>query len=127
MFERKLKTWQRALAYAAFALFSLTMGFFLTFPYEALQERVRNEADAAGYFVRVGSMGAGLMSVRAKNIELSKKSTGAAEEKPPESLHIDSVSVGPMFFPPGIAVTAKLLDGTARLKVSGVSSVAVKV
>jgi phosphatidate cytidylyltransferase len=38
-------------AYVAFSLFALIASFFLTFPYEALRERVRNEADTAGYFV----------------------------------------------------------------------------
>ncbi len=126
MAERTLKPWKRGLLYAAFGLFALIVAFFITFPYDALRERVKNEADAAGYFVRIGSMGPGLFAVRASDLQLSKKADANAE-KPPEALHIDSISVGPTLFPPGVSVTAKLLDGKVQAKVSGMSTVGVNV
>ncbi|MBL8957646.1 MAG: type II secretion system protein GspN [Myxococcaceae bacterium] len=126
MADRKLKTWQRAVAYSAFGFVALIVAFFITFPYEALRERIRNEADAAGYFVRIGSMGPGFFAVRASDLQLSKKAAPDAE-KPPEPLRIDSVSVGPTLFPPGVSVTAKLLDGSVKAKVGGMSTVSVNV
>jgi type II secretion system protein N len=126
MAEQTLKPWKRALAYVAFGLFALIASFFLTFPYDALKDRVRNEADAAGYFVRIGSMGPGLFSVRASELQLSKKADPNAE-KPPEALRIDSVSIGPSLFPPGVSVTAKLLDGSVKARVSGLSTTGVSV
>lgn len=121
-----MKPWKRALLYVAFGLFALIASFFITFPYDALKERVRNEADAAGYFVRIGSMGPGFFSVRASDLQLSKKADVNAET-PPEALRIDSLSVGPTLFPPGVSVTAKLLDGSVKAKVSGLSAVGVAV
>jgi len=126
MAEKTLKPWKRGLLYGAFGLFALIAAFFITFPYEALRERIKNEADAAGYFVRIGSMGPGFFSVRASDLQLSKKA-GPGAETPPEALRIDSVSVGPTLFPPGVSVTAKLLDGKVKAKVSGVSNVGVSV
>jgi type II secretion system protein N len=126
MAEQTLKPWKRALAYTAFGFFALIAAFFITFPYEALRERVRLEAEGAGYFVRIGSMGPGLFTLRATDVQLSKKAEPNAE-KPPEALRIDSVSVGPTLFPPGVAVTAKLLEGSVTAKVSGVSNIGVAV
>lgn len=121
-----LKPWKRALLYTAFGFVALILAFFLTFPYDALKDRVRNEADAAGYFVRIGSMGPGFFSVRASDLQLSKKAAPDAET-PPEALRIDSLSVGPTLFPPGVSVTAKLLEGSVKAKVSGVSTLGIAV
>lgn len=126
MADRTLKPWQRGLAYAAFGMFALVVAFFITFPYDALKERIRNEADAAGFFVRIGSMGPGFFSVRASDLLLSKKAAPDAQT-PPEPLHIDSVSVGPTLFPPGVSVKAKLLDGSVTAKVGGFSTLSVSV
>ena len=120
-----MKTWQRVVAYVAFSIFALVVSFFLTFPYDAIKDRVRMEAESAGYFVRIGSMGPGFFTVRSTDIELSKKAA-AGEEKPPEPLRIDSVSVGPTLFPPGLSVSAKLMGGAASVRVSGISNVSVR-
>lgn len=117
MAEKQLALWKRLLAYAAFSLVSLVLAIFLTFPYEALKDRARTEADAAGLFLRIGSMGPGFFSVRATDLRLSKKVKGA-EAAAPEALQIDSVSVGPSLFPPGLKVNAKLLGGSAFVRVS---------
>ncbi len=117
MAEKRLALWKRIALYAGFSFVSLIVAFFLTFPYEALSERVKLEADQAGYNVKIGSMGPGFFSVRASDVFLAKK-LGPGEEKPPEALKIDSVSVGPTLFPPGLGVNAKLLGGSLGLGVS---------
>src|SRR4051812_9541228 len=121
MAETSLKPWKRALAYAAFGLFALVVAFFLTFPYDSLEDRIKNDADAAGYFVRIGGLGPGLLSVRATDVLLSKKAM-PNDDKPPEPMRIDSISIGPTFLPPGLAVTAKLLGGKISAKLSGLST-----
>lgn len=126
MAEKKTALWKSIVGYTAFALLALVAGALLTFPYDALSERVRLEADNAGYFVRIGAMGPGLLSVRAKNIDASKKATGAEGEKAPEPLRIDAISVGPTLFPPGLGVSVKALDGTVKLGVSGLSTLRVR-
>jgi type II secretion system protein N len=124
MAEKKTSLWKRIVGYLAFSLFALIATFFLTFPYDALKDRVRLEADAAGYFLRVGRMGPGLFAVRASDVELSKKSNA---EPPPEAMKIDSISVGPSLFPPGLAVKINVLGGTVATRVSGLSTTRVKV
>ena len=114
MAEKKTSLWKRIVGYASFSLFALVATFFLTFPYDALKDRVRIEADAAGYFLRIGSMGPGLFAVRATDVQVSKKTT---TEPPPEALKIDSLSLGPSFFPPGLAVTVNLLGGSVSTRV----------
>jgi type II secretion system protein N len=126
MAETTLKPWKRVLAYGAFSLFALVIAFFLTFPYEALQERIKLDADSAGYNVRIGSLGPGLLTVRATDVLVSKKAA-PNDEKPPEPMRIDSISVGPTLLPPGIGVTAKLLGGKVSAKFSGFSTMGLKV
>jgi len=124
MAEKKPSLWKRIVGYAAFSLVSLFAMFFVTFPYDALKDRVRMEADNAGYFLRIGRMGPGFFSVRASDVEVSKKATGDA---PVESLKIESLSIGPSFFPPGVAAKVNVLGGTVAARASGFSTAHVKV
>lgn len=124
MAEKKPKLWLRIIGYAAFALFALVLMFFVTFPYDALKDRARMAAESSGYFLRIGSMGPGFFSVRAKNVEISKLSNA---DPPPESLKLDSVSVGPSLFPPGVAVNVKVLGGSIGVKASAFGAQRVKV
>jgi type II secretion system protein N len=125
--EKKLALWKRIAGYSAFSLFALFVAFFLTFPYETLKERVRLDADTQGYIVKIGSLGPGFFSLRASDVKISKKPTGAPDEVPPEALSLDSVSVGPALFPPGVAVSAKAFGGSISAKAGGLSNISVKI
>lgn len=124
MAEKKPSLWKRIVGYVAFSLLALLAMFFVTFPYEALQSRVRLEADNAGYFLRIGKLGPGLFSVRAGDVEVSKKAVG---DQVPESLKVESVSVGPSLFPPGLAVKLNVLGGTVATRLSGFGSTRIKI
>jgi type II secretion system protein N len=124
MAEKKSKLALRVGAYVAFTLACLVVAFFITFPYDALKDRVRLEAEGAGFFVRIGSLGPGFFSLRATDVQLSKKSDA---DPPPEPLRLDSVSVGPSLFPPGLAVKVRGIGGTITVGVSGLSTLHVKV
>ncbi len=119
MAEKKTSLWKRIVGYLLFSLAAVVATFFISFPYEALQDRVRLEADAAGYFLRIGSLGPGFFALRATDVQLSKK---ADTDPPPEALQLDSVSLGPTLFPPGLGVKVKLLGGTVAARVSGLST-----
>ena len=122
--ELKKKPLFRVIGYVAFGAFSLLLGFMLTFPYDTLKERVRVEADQAGYFVRVGSMGPGFLGVRASELLLSKK---ADADPPPEALKLDSLSVGPSLLPPGLTVKVRGLGGSVTTTLSGVTNARLRV
>ncbi len=124
MASSKLRVVRKVFAYTGFFFLAVLIAFFLTFPYDALKDRVRLEADRAGYFARISSMGPGFFGVRARGIELSKK---ADTDPPPAPLKVDSVSAGPTLLPPGLGVTAKLFDGTVAVKVSGFSNIRVRI
>ncbi len=125
--EKKIALWKRIAGYSAFSLFALITALFLTFPYETLKERLRIEADNAGYVLRIGSLGPGFFTLRGSDVKISKKPTGAADEKPPEALQLDSVSVGPALFPPGVAFSAKAFGGSVSGKVGGLTNISVKI
>lgn len=125
MAERQLALWKRLLLYSAFGAVSLVAAFFLTFPYDALADRLKVEADAAGFYLRVGSLGPGLLALRATDLQVSKKARDG-DDQPPEALRIDSVSVGPSLFPPGLKVKASLLGGSAFVRVAITGSVLVE-
>jgi type II secretion system protein N len=125
MAEKQLALWKRIALYSAFGFFSLFISVFLTFPYDALSERAKALADEQNLYLRIGGMGPGFFSVRATDLKLSKKAR-PNEANPPEPLNIDSVSVGPSLFPPGIKVTSKLLGGAAFVRVSALGAVKVE-
>lgn len=125
MAEKRIALWKRILLYAGFSLVALFAAFFITFPYDALQDRLKLEADDAGYNLKVGSMGPGFFAVRASDLFIAKK-IGPNEEKPPEAMKIDRVSVGPTLFPPGVGVNASLLGGSLTVRVSATGSVHVE-
>jgi type II secretion system protein N len=124
MAETRTRLLPRIAGYTAFSVSALVAAFFITFPYDALKDRVRMEADTAGYFVRIGGMGPGLLGVRATDLELSKK---ADTEPPPEALQLDSLSVGPSLFPPGLTVKVRALGGVVATTVGGLSGNRVQV
>jgi type II secretion system protein N len=124
MAEKTIATWKLALAYSVFALFSLVVGVMLTFPYDVLKSRVRSAAEEAGYQVDMASLGPGFFSVRATRVELKK--AGDAN-KTAEPLRLDSVSVSPTLFPPGVSVSARALGGSLNVRAGGLSGVRVKV
>jgi type II secretion system protein N len=123
MNSTKLSLWKRIGAYSAFTLVALMLTFSMTFPYGALQKRAVAEADNAGFLLTMSRLGPGLLAITAKEVEIAKKSSGEAAE----GLHIDSMSVGPTFFPPGVSVQMKLMGGTVTTRVSGLSTKRVRV
>ena len=117
MAEKRIALWKRILLYAGFSVVALFAAFFITFPYDALSERLKLEADNAGYNLKIGSMGPGFFALNANELFIAKK-MAPTEEKPPEALKIDKLSVGPTLFPPGLGVSAKLLGGALSVRVS---------
>src|SRR5690242_16532457 len=102
--EQKTQTWKLVVGYAAFFVVALIIGLYITFPYDALKERAQIEAANSGYFIRMDSLGPGLFGITAKDVKISKKiEEGAQSDTPPPSLSLDSVSVRPALFPPGIS------------------------
>lgn len=124
MADKKMSLWKRISGYSTFVLFSLTATFFLTFPYDTLKERLKQEADQVGWHVRMGSLGPGFFSLRASDVQVSKKAVG---EEVPESLMVESVSVGPSLFPLGMSVKGKLLGGSVVAHVIGMGGSRLKV
>ncbi len=116
--QRQLKPWQRSILYSAFAFVSLIAMVLLTFPYSRLKELLRQQASAAGYLLKVDSLGPGFFAVRASGLQLAKEAEG---DKPVEWLRIDTVSVGPTLFPPGLGLKASALGGTVVAKTAGFS------
>lgn len=146
MAEKKTALWKRIVGYSVFAIVSLVATFFLTFPYEPLKDSIRTVASSLGYQVKFGSFGPGFFSLRATNVEVVKKNdldlvagmvgdvTGlpipTGEDliaHPQEPLMIDSISVGPSIFPPGVSVRIKLMGGSIISQVSGVSTKRVRI
>lgn len=124
MADKKTRLWKRIVGYLAFTLLALLLTFFLTFPYEALKERVRLEADALGYVVRIDRMGPGAFAVRASDVQVSKKSDS---DPPPEALRIDSLSVRPSLFPPGLVIRLGLLGGSVVARASALGAPRIRV
>ncbi len=107
----------RIVAYVSFAMLSLLFAALATFPYAALADRMKAEAESFGYTVRFGSLGPGLLSLRATNVTIA---TLQDIGNPPAPLKIDSITVGPSVFPLGLALNLKAFGGKASAAIGGV-------
>jgi len=108
--------------YAAFAVFAFVFWLYVTFPYQAVRDRVTSEAAAAGWTVSIGSLGPGLYGVTARDVKLRPASpalqpavdasVGQPPARAPVEITLASVSARPALFPPGIAGRASAFGGT---------------
>lgn len=124
MAEKKPSLWKRIVGYTAFAIFALVATFFLTFPYDTMRETLRSQALAQGYGLKIGSLGPGFFAVRAGDVEMSKlQNLAEANENTPAPvpMMVDSISIGPALFPPGLSVNLKLLGGSISGRVTGLT------
>ncbi len=124
--ERKTARWKIVVGYVAFALFALMVSLYLTFPYDAVKQRAQAEAERADLYLRIGSIGPGFFGVRATNVQVSRKATGADDKALP-ALTLAAVSVRPTIFPPGLSLSADAFKGSVRAAVGGLSDVSVRV
>ncbi|WP_338867459.1 type II secretion system protein GspN [Myxococcus stipitatus] len=130
--DSKSARWKVVVGYGAFALVAFILCLLFTFPYDTVRTRIVSEAGQAGLAVRIGSLRPGLSGITATNVRVSKPPQplsaetlaklvsgeglpGAAELG--EAVLIDSVAVRPTLFPPGLAVRASALGGTATVDV----------
>jgi type II secretion system protein N len=121
-----LKSWHRNLLLGLFGLACFIFFLALTFPSNAARVRLQAEAERAGLVLRMDSLTTGFFTVTANRVRLSRASDNDAVP-----LVVDQLIVRPTFFPPGLAVRAGLLGGTAiasfpssgqslRLKLTGI-------
>lgn len=107
----RIARWKWVVGYVGFFVVALIFSLYVTFPYDTLKTRVQREADGAGYYVRMDSLGPGLFGVTANDVQISKRAANDAAEPPP-ALMVDKVSVRPALFPPGVAFRLKLMGGS---------------
>lgn len=123
----KPKPWHRLLALGLFGFFCFLCFLVLTFPADAARARLQAEAARTGLVLRMDSLSTGFFGLTATKVRVSRASDTDAVP-----LLVDQMTVRPTLFPPGLAVRAGLLGGTAtasfpssgqslRLKLSGLN------
>jgi type II secretion system protein N len=121
-----LKGWHRNLALGLFGFLCFVFFLALTFPVDAARMRLQAEAERAGLVLRMDSLSSGLFGVTANRVRISR-----AADSDAVPLLVDQLSLRPTVFPPGLALRAGLLGGTAtgsfpnsgqsiRLKLNGI-------
>ncbi len=130
----KLARWKIVAGYAGFTLFALVVCLYLTFPYDAVKQRVTGLATAANLQLTIGSLGPGLFGVTARNVRVNRVLTPeqrrlASETGTPDPtpLEIESIAVRPALLPPGLAVRANLLGGVVTGSVGVLGSTRISV
>ena len=102
------KAWQRNLAFGLFGFVCFVVFLFLTFPTDATRRRLQAEAERAGLVLRMDGLSASPFGFNASQVRISRASDNDAVP-----VVVDQLSVRPTVFPPGLAVRAVLLGGTA--------------
>ena len=121
-----LKRWQRNVALGLFGLACFILFLALTFPADAARARLQAEGERAGLVVRMDNVSSGFFSLTASRVRVSRASDNDAVP-----LVVDQLTARPTLFPPGLAVRAGLLGGSAsgsfptsgqslRLKLTGI-------
>jgi type II secretion system protein N len=104
----RLSGWQRNVGLGLFGLLCFLLFLPLTFPVESARARLQLDADRAGLVVRMEGLSAGLFSLTARKLRVSR-----VEDIDPVPVVVDRVTLWPMLFPPGLRVQADLFGGTA--------------
>lgn len=104
----KLKPWHRTVAFGLFGLVCFLLFLSLTFPVDAARARLQAEAERTGLVLRMDNLSSGLFSMTAHRVRVSRASDTDAVP-----LLVDQLNVRPTLFPPGLALQAGLLGGTA--------------
>lgn len=121
-----LKGWHRNLAFGLFGFVCFLVFLSLTFPADAARRRLQAEAERAGLVLRMDGVSASPFGFNASQVRISRASDNDAVP-----VVVDQLNVRPTVFPPGLAVRAALLGGTAagsfpnsgqsiRLKLNGI-------
>jgi len=106
-----LEGWQKPAAWAGLGFFLFACFLALTFPYDAVRSRITAEADAAGLWVRIESLGPALFGVTARGVRITGRPDGP--EAPPPPVQIDRLTLRPSLWPWGVGFSAALFGGEA--------------
>lgn len=121
-----LKRWQRIAAYGAYTLFAFAVCFYVTFPYQAVTQRLVSEAASEGFVVQLGGLGPGLFGASASSVRVSRMQEEPGDQENPV-LTFRSLSLRPSLFPVGLSFRAAGLGGTVSGAFGGIGSTSVTV
>ena len=103
--------WRRTVAWVGLGFFLFALFLALTFPYDAVRARIASEADAAGLWVRIDSMGPAFLGVSARGVRLGQRPDGLGP--PAETVRVDRLTLRPSLIPWGVGFSASLFGGDA--------------
>ncbi len=118
-----ISRWRVTAGYVAFGLLALVLCLYVTFPYDAVRQRLTSEAESMGFDLKMATLGPGLFGVSASNVQIGKKAQAGSDA--PATVFLKSVSLRPSLFPFGLAFNGKVFGGAISGSVGGVSDLAV--
>ncbi len=116
---------QKIAGYVAFSVFAFVFCFWLSFPYDAVRQRIVSDASAQGIRVQMGWIGPGFLGVSASNVRISKKIEDL-DANPPAAFLIKSVAIRPSLFPPGVAFGGSAMGGNISGRMGGFSGTSIR-
>ncbi len=109
--------WQRTAAWVGLGVFLFALFLALTFPYDAVRARIAAEADAAGLWVRIDSMGPAFLGVTARGVRVGERPDGLGP--PAQTVRVDRLTLRPSLWPWGVGFSASLFGGDAGGAIGG--------
>jgi type II secretion system protein N len=103
--------WQRTAAWVGLGVFLFALFLALTFPYDAVRARIASEAEGAGLWVRIDSMGPAFLGVSARGVRVGERPDGLGP--PAQTVRLDRLTLRPSIVPWGVGFSASLFGGDA--------------
>jgi type II secretion system protein N len=103
--------WRRTAASLVVGVFLFAVFLTITFPYDAVRARIASEAENAGLWVRIESMGPAFLGVTARGVRIADRLDGPGP--PPQPVVVDRLTLRPSIFPWGVGFSAALFGGEA--------------
>jgi type II secretion system protein N len=106
-----LAGWHRTAAWAGLGVFLFAFFLAVTFPYDAVRARLAAQAENAGYFLHIDSLGPAFLGITAHGARLTPQGGDAGALA--TAVRVDRLTLRPSLLPWGLGFSAELFGGQA--------------
>lgn len=103
-----LEGWHRTAAWSGLGVFLFAFFLAVTFPYGAVRARLTAQAEEAGLFLHIDSLGPAFLGITARGVRLAPQGGGLGG-----MVRVERLTLRPSLFPWGVGFSADVFGGEA--------------